>query len=323
MTRHQPLLTAGAPQLPSTSRTVPLRDSTSVPVRPVQRLASRAATAGTTTRPASPAGIPVQRLMAVPRPTAADASRPMTLPAPTTPFGSGAPALPAARPAQGPGPGAYPPVVPGSAVPGSAVPQHVVPQNAVPQDIAPVQRSTDGARFSGVAEAFTVARPVPAFGGSAAPGAPHAYQRDLPVPLVAAAPAPPMVLPVQRTPATPSVANPATGLSAPARRAEPWATPVVVQRTGGGNGGGSGGGNGGGSGGGSRHEPPSPYSATAGHASVPRDADSATSGFDPRKLKDEQVDELTHKLIGPLTRMLRTELRLDRERIGRLRDPRR
>ncbi|POX42230.1 hypothetical protein C3486_05695 [Streptomyces sp. Ru73] len=46
-------------------------------------------------------------------------------------------------------------------------------------------------------------------------------------------------------------------------------------------------------------------------------------GFDARELTDGQVDELTHRLIGPLTRLLRHELRLDRERIGRVRDPRR
>jgi hypothetical protein len=136
-----------------------------------------------------------------------------------------------------------------------------------------------------------------------------------------------MVLPVQRMPATPSVAGPPAGLISPVRRAEPQATPVVVPWSGGGRG--VGGNTGGGSGGGvGRIEPPPPHSATAtrataGHASAQRGADPATSGFDPRKLKDEQVDELTHKLIGPLTRMLRTELRLDRERIGRLRDPRR
>jgi len=33
------------------------------------------------------------------------------------------------------------------------------------------------------------------------------------------------------------------------------------------------------------------------------------------------LDELARKLIGPLSRLLRAELRLDRERIGRLRDP--
>ncbi|MFI2351774.1 hypothetical protein ACH492_33160 [Streptomyces sp. NPDC019443] len=55
------------------------------------------------------------------------------------------------------------------------------------------------------------------------------------------------------------------------------------------------------------------------------DAGSGAVGaaFDARHLTDGQVDELTHRLIGPLTRLLRTELRLDRERIGKLRDPRR
>ncbi|OQD52341.1 hypothetical protein BM536_035845, partial [Streptomyces phaeoluteigriseus] len=42
----------------------------------------------------------------------------------------------------------------------------------------------------------------------------------------------------------------------------------------------------------------------------------------PRALTDFQLDELTHRLTGRITRLLRTELRLDRERIGRLRDPR-
>ncbi|OQR60935.1 hypothetical protein B6E66_27295 [Streptomyces maremycinicus] len=48
----------------------------------------------------------------------------------------------------------------------------------------------------------------------------------------------------------------------------------------------------------------------------------AQPGFDPRSLTDFQLDELTHRLTGRITRLLRTELRLDRERIGRLRDPR-
>ncbi|MEV0225625.1 extensin [Streptomyces sp. NPDC050704] len=49
----------------------------------------------------------------------------------------------------------------------------------------------------------------------------------------------------------------------------------------------------------------------------------AKGQFDPRSLTDFQLDELTHRLIGRITRLIRTELRLDRERIGRLRDPRR
>jgi hypothetical protein len=190
-----------------------------------------------------------------------------------------------------------------------------------------------------VAETLPVQRSVPTVGGTTPPGAPRAHWPHLPVPLVAAAPAPRMVLPVQRTPATPSVPELITGLISPARRAEPRVTPVVARRSGGGSAGGnasgstSGSAGGGGSGG--RHDPPPPgspysspsyspsYSPPAGPTSAQGADDSVTSRFDARKLKDAQVDELTHRLIGPLTRMLRTELRLDRERIGRLRDPRR
>ncbi|WP_344306052.1 extensin, partial [Streptomyces turgidiscabies] len=45
--------------------------------------------------------------------------------------------------------------------------------------------------------------------------------------------------------------------------------------------------------------------------------------FEVRELNDHQLDELTHRLIDRVTRKVRTELRLDRERIGKLRDPRR
>ncbi|MBO4260147.1 hypothetical protein GRC12_40890, partial [Streptomyces griseorubiginosus] len=44
--------------------------------------------------------------------------------------------------------------------------------------------------------------------------------------------------------------------------------------------------------------------------------------FDPRELTDFQLDELVHRIIGRITRLIRTELRLDRERVGKLRDPR-
>nr|WP_104787884.1 hypothetical protein [Streptomyces sp. QL37]PPQ58891.1 hypothetical protein C5F59_21235 [Streptomyces sp. QL37] len=57
-------------------------------------------------------------------------------------------------------------------------------------------------------------------------------------------------------------------------------------------------------------EPPPEYAA------VP------PGGFDPRELTDFQLDELVHRIIGRITRLIRTELRMDRERIGRLRDPR-
>jgi hypothetical protein len=45
--------------------------------------------------------------------------------------------------------------------------------------------------------------------------------------------------------------------------------------------------------------------------------------FDAQKLTQRQLDGLIHRVFGPLTRLLRTEFRLDRERIGRLRDARR
>ncbi|MDV6289361.1 extensin [Streptomyces sp. UP1A-1] len=57
-------------------------------------------------------------------------------------------------------------------------------------------------------------------------------------------------------------------------------------------------------------DPPPAYSA------VP------AGGFDPRELTDFQLDELVHRIIGRVTRLVRTELRMDRERVGRLRDPR-
>lgn len=73
-------------------------------------------------------------------------------------------------------------------------------------------------------------------------------------------------------------------------------------------------------------DPPPPYEAGAGapppdgpppaYTAVPE------GGFDPRQLTDFQLDELVHRIIGRVTRLVRTELRMDRERIGRLRDPR-
>ncbi|MFG3462204.1 hypothetical protein ACGF5T_07365 [Streptomyces sp. NPDC047853] len=59
-----------------------------------------------------------------------------------------------------------------------------------------------------------------------------------------------------------------------------------------------------------REDPPPAYTA------VP------AGGFDPRELSEFQLDELVHRIIGRVTRQVRTELRMDRERIGRLRDPR-
>jgi hypothetical protein len=49
----------------------------------------------------------------------------------------------------------------------------------------------------------------------------------------------------------------------------------------------------------------------------------ADGGFDPRDLTDFQLDSLVRRLFDPLSQLLRTDLRHERERIGRLRDPRR
>ncbi|MFJ6706044.1 extensin [Streptomyces sp. NPDC091283] len=55
-------------------------------------------------------------------------------------------------------------------------------------------------------------------------------------------------------------------------------------------------------------EPPPGYSAVA------------EGGFDPRALTEYQVDALVHRIIDRITRHVRTELRRDRERVGKLRD---
>ncbi|MEU9955892.1 extensin [Streptomyces sp. NPDC050982] len=74
------------------------------------------------------------------------------------------------------------------------------------------------------------------------------------------------------------------------------------------------------SGSGSASDPPHTHDADE---SLPGYTPVAKGQFDPRSLTDFQLDELTHRLIGRITRLVRTELRLDRERIGKLRDPRR
>ncbi|CAM5416001.1 hypothetical protein GCM10010329_85690 [Streptomyces spiroverticillatus] len=81
-------------------------------------------------------------------------------------------------------------------------------------------------------------------------------------------------------------------------------------------------------GGGSAQGPPSYEEATAGSAPVPVVPPPGytpvpAGGFDPDKLTDLQLDALVHRIIGRVTRLVRTELRMDRERVGRLRDPRR
>lgn len=62
--------------------------------------------------------------------------------------------------------------------------------------------------------------------------------------------------------------------------------------------------------------------SSGGSSAADKPAPSVTSQLKPRELKEDQVAELVNRLIGPMTRLLRAELRLDRERIGKLRDPR-
>ncbi|MFE5139447.1 hypothetical protein ACFRDV_17505 [Streptomyces fagopyri] len=75
----------------------------------------------------------------------------------------------------------------------------------------------------------------------------------------------------------------------------------------------------------SASEPPSSPSSSGNRGGQSEQAPPAYTpvDFNPRALTPGQIDELTHKLAGPITRLLRTELRLERERIGKLRDPRR
>ncbi|WP_175647662.1 extensin [Streptomyces cyaneochromogenes] len=144
-----------------------------------------------------------------------------------------------------------------------------------------------------------------------------------PMPVVTPVPPQPAtpVMPVQRFPSTPHVPPVTRAAPAPA----PPPSPPVVQRapepgpnrtsaapT-------------------SRRTPLSPSRHTDSPPSTadPTDRTDRTDrtpapgpAFDPRSLTDFQLDDLTHRLVGRITRHLRTELRLDRERVGRLRDPR-
>ncbi|NGO72248.1 hypothetical protein [Streptomyces boncukensis] len=67
---------------------------------------------------------------------------------------------------------------------------------------------------------------------------------------------------------------------------------------------------------------PSPNGQSSGGEHPPGYTRVPAGAFDPKYLTDFQLDELAHQLIGRITRLIRTELRMDRERIGRLRDDR-
>ncbi|MEV5953002.1 hypothetical protein AB0M11_04330 [Streptomyces sp. NPDC051987] len=61
-------------------------------------------------------------------------------------------------------------------------------------------------------------------------------------------------------------------------------------------------------------QPPPPDDPPPGYTAV------EGGGFDPRALTEFQVDALVHRIIDRITRHVRTELRRDRERVGKLRD---
>lgn len=71
-------------------------------------------------------------------------------------------------------------------------------------------------------------------------------------------------------------------------------------------------------------DPPPSYSASASASSGDDDPPAYMAieegGFDPRALTEYQVDALVHRIIDRITRQVRTELRRDRERVGKLRD---
>ncbi|MEU9417951.1 hypothetical protein [Streptomyces sp. NPDC048272] len=70
-------------------------------------------------------------------------------------------------------------------------------------------------------------------------------------------------------------------------------------------------------------EPPAAAGTTVSQGDPPPEYTAVPAGgFDPRELTEFQLDELVHRIIDRVTRLVRAELRMDRERIGRLRDPR-
>ncbi|WP_370104927.1 hypothetical protein [Streptacidiphilus sp. BW17] len=161
-------------------------------------------------------------------------------------------------------------------------------------------------------------RPVSLASPVTAPPVPQSVSRA-PQSAPSGPPAPPAPLPVQRTPQGPparSANNALLSLISPPRTAAPRVSPVTAKADTA-------------SGSRTKRDPALPQSYTAPptvdlpppYTSI--DPQQITEAFDPRMLKESQVDELTHRLIGPLTRLLRMELRFDRERSGRLRDNRR
>ncbi|MFC5186955.1 hypothetical protein [Actinomadura harenae] len=104
----------------------------------------------------------------------------------------------------------------------------------------------------------------------------------------------------------------------PTRTHNPQPAPIAQRTTSNGPKGPNGpnGPNGGGGPGGGRHVTSPPPSSTPSRRT-------RESNDRDRRAPEPDLDDLARRLVGPLSRLLRTELRLDRERVGRLRDPRR
>ncbi|MFE3163043.1 hypothetical protein [Streptomyces sp. NPDC059224] len=147
-----------------------------------------------------------------------------------------------------------------------------------------------------------VSLPVGPSTGTAAPAHPVPLRATTPISATAALPVAPLTTrAVQRDalPTTTVKEVPATtsGPKAPVIRAERQPPPSDPPPSYPGSGSGS-----------SSDDPPPGYSAVA------------EGGFDPRALTEFQVDALVHRIIDRITRHVRTELRRDRERVGKLRD---
>ncbi|MGW7416495.1 hypothetical protein [Streptomyces sp. NPDC054863] len=328
--------------LPASTRTPTVQRSAvpavPLPVTPLRRAAGEPAETGHPPAPAfsapaastPPTTAPTAPTGPVPLPAKASESPALSGRSPQTPFHqvsatplTAQPVRPVATPVHPPRPAT---AAPASAARGAVPPTHrpAVQRRTGPAAV-PLRRTAPGAT------ALPLARPRPATDGATQAPSPTAPAQPIPpfAPAPPAPPAPPVLpsasaapalptlpvpsaLPVLPTPPTPS-ALPAP--SAPAVQRALSSAPPSPPRTG------------------SRvssqgspppppHIPATPPPAYDSGGRPPADHTVREAGFDPRTLTDFQLDELTHRLTGRITRLLRTELRLDRERIGRLRDPR-
>ncbi|MFK0220096.1 extensin [Streptomyces vinaceus] len=267
--------------------------------------------------------VPVQRAVPDRASRTGPGARPSPLARPATSAGAAAPirrtppGAPPAEPTPGRGTGAAVQRAPTG--PAALPVRALAPARALTAPLPSAARPVHAPR-----PPVTTAVPLAPARGATAPVRPLAVQRlaDPGVPRAASAPArrAPLpvpapkarpdaaVLPVQRFSATPLVAPPTTTVTTTPTATPPPPPPPPprsVQRA---------------------PEPRPRKTSTAqpthtAHTRVPASAPDG-GAFNPRSLTEFQLDELTHRLVGRITRQLRTEFRLDRERIGKLRDPR-